>query len=647
MAEIREVLTLVDNFSNTFSVFNQAANAAMQSSVELANAVRELAAGANTDMSAGANSLKTSAEGANQALSQAHENQNKVTQATNATVAATHNWMGAIRSIITMLGGGMLVKTFIETSDTMSQITAKFNLITESAEQAAQLQNDIFSAAQRSRGSYEAMASSVTKLRMNAGNVFKTNEEAVAFAEKLQKTFKVAGTTQAEMASATLQLTQALGSGALRGEEFRAVYEAAPMIMQRIADEMGKPVEQMKELASEGAITSDIIKRAMLSSKNDIEEAFNELPLTFADIIQRSKNTIEMSMQGAFQNWNQFLNAEETLAAIDELTQGIIVLAQIGGNVMAEIGSAALWLRDNFEYFLPVLSAVAGMFIALKIQALGAALATAKGWAIAHWEILLIGALIAGVVAIAIYSGTKMEDIGRGIGKIWGWLYAFGYNIVADAYNLIVTFAEFFANVWNDPLNAVTRLFVGVFDVILSIVETAAAAIDAVLKTNMSGAVANFRANLKVDLDNAYGEQKVHFDRMDKFSGAETRDLMEQFGDVGAGLGSKLDNFLGGMNDLVNSADATSNAVAGAGEVGSVGSVGKIKGDVKLSDEDLKYYRNIAEAKYMQKIEVNTLQPQVNISVENGKDLKAEDISDMVTATLIEQANNHTAIAYS
>lgn len=647
MAEIREVLTLVDNFSNTFSMFNQAANAAMQSSVELANAVRELAAGANTDMSAGANSLKSSAEGANQALSQAHENQNKVTQATNATVAATHNWMGALRSIITMLGGGMLVKTFIETSDTMSQITAKFNLITESAEQAAQLQNNIFAAAQRSRGSYEDMANTVTKLRMNAGQAFSNNGEALKFAENLNKMFKLAGASQAEMSSASLQLTQALGSGALRGEEFRAVFEAAPGVIQAIAEEMQVDIGAMKDLAAQGAITADIVKNAMLNATDDIERDFNSLPMTFADIIRSGKNNIQMALQESFGEWSEYLNSAEAQATIQDVTQAIIILARIGGDAMMALGRGIAFVRDNFDYFVPILVGVASVFVMLKMQAVGAGLATAAAWAIANWQILLIAGAIMGIVAIAMYAGTRMEDIGRGIGKIWGWLYALGYNIVADGYNLILTFAEFFANVWDDPLNAVTRLFVGVFDVILSIVETAAAAIDAVLKTNMSGAVANFRANLKVDLDNAYGEQKVHFDRMDKFSGAETRDLMAQFGETGAGLGRKLDNLSLNMSNLVGNTDITAGAVSGTGAIPNVNEVGSIKNDVKLSDEDLKVYRDIAEAKYMQKIEVKTLAPNVSVVVDKGSNITDDELAEKLSARLLAESQSYTSVAYS
>lgn len=647
MAEIREVLTLVDNFSNTFSVFNQAANAAMQSSVELANAVRELAAGANTDMSAGANSLKTSAEGANQALSQAHENQNKVTQATNATVTATHNWMGALRSIVAMLGGGMLVKTFIETSDTMSQITAKFNLITTSAEEASRLQNDIFAAAQRSRGSYEDMANTVTKLRMNAGQAFSNNGEALKFAENLNKMFKLAGASQAEMSSASLQLTQALGSGALRGEEFRAVFEAAPGVIQAIAEEMQVDIGAMKDLAAQGAITADIVKNAMLNATDDIERDFNSLPMTFADIIRSGKNNIQMALQESFGEWSEYLNSAETQATIQDVTQAIIILARIGGDAMMTLGRGITFVRENFDYFVPILVGVASVFVMLKMQAVGAGLATAAAWAIANWQILLIAGVIMGVVAIAMYAGTRMEDIGRGIGKIWGWLYALGYNIVADAYNLILTFAEFFANVWDDPLNAVTRLFVGVFDVILSIVETAAAAIDAILKTNMSGAVANFRANLKVDLDNAYGEQKVHFDRMDKFSGMETIDLMNQFGETGAGLGRKLDNLSLNMSNLVGNTDITAGAVSGTGAIPNVNEVGSIKNDVRLSDEDLKVYRDIAEAKYMQKIEVKTLAPNVSVVVDKGSNITDDELAEKLSARLLAESQNYTSVAYS
>ena len=174
--------------------------------------------------------------------------------------AAASGLHSKFMKIAATVGGVLGAKQIIGLSDEITQTTARLNMINDGLQTTEQLQNMIFQSAQRSRASYADTADIVAKLGLRAGDAFASNAETIAFAENLNKMFVVAGASQQEMASASLQLTQALGSGVLRGEELNAVFEAAPNIIQTIADYLDVPIGQIRDMAAEGQITADIVK---------------------------------------------------------------------------------------------------------------------------------------------------------------------------------------------------------------------------------------------------------------------------------------------------------------------------------------------------------------------------------------------------
>ena len=335
------------------------------------------------------------------------------------------------------------------------------------------------------------------------------------------------------------------------------------------------------------------------------------------------------------------------------------VLAQVGVGALSAIGQGALWVSNNLDFILPILAAIGLALVILNGQAIlagmanvGSALASAAAWAVANWPILLLIAAFSAALIAAQQFGFGMQEVGSFVGQILGLLYAVGYNVFASLWNVIAAFAEFFANVWNDPLGATARLFFDVFDTILGIVETTAGAIDMLLGTNMAGAVSRFRSKMSGWVDDTFGENAVQIKRMSELDVVATS---QQWGDVGANLGSKLDNMdlslesltdnLGGLNGFEASSIPT---VDNLGDIGKVGMVGKIEDDVKLSDEDIKIYRDLAERRYMNNIELQTLAPQINVSIPESaaKNLTANDIADKLKAILIEQAAAGTAISH-
>ncbi|MEY8357078.1 tape measure protein [Lachnospiraceae bacterium 54-53] len=261
----------------------------------------------------------------------------------DGTGAASALW-SRLKGVAVSAGIAFSAQKIIGLADTYTQTTARLNLMNDGMQTTAQLQDKIFASAQRSRTAYQVTADTVSKLGQRAADAFSSNDETIQFAENLNKQFVIAGASQQEIASASLQLTQALGSGVLRGEELNAVFEAAPNVIQTIADYMGVPIGQVRELASEGEITSQIVKNAMLGATNEINEQFAAMPMTYQQVWTSVQNTLLQAFQPVIQAIGQgatFINDNwSTIAPVFYgLAVGILVAAAAWG-----VYTAVTWL---------------------------------------------------------------------------------------------------------------------------------------------------------------------------------------------------------------------------------------------------------------------------------------------------------------
>ncbi len=677
MGKINETLTLTDQFSSSFHTFINLGEQALSSLFSVNNGITDLASqsvresektrqsidGVTQSINQMSDALQyISVQGMNeinQTIRQIGVNQRNHTEETKRTGRAAGNLLRTFRQIAVATGAVSLVRSFLGVADQQTQITARLNLMNDGLQTTAELQDMVYVSAQRTRSAYDATAQVVAGLGQRAGKVFSSSVEIVQFAENLNKQFKIAGASQQEISSASLQLTQALGSGVLRGEELNAVFESAPNIIQTIADYLGEDIGKIRNMASEGQITAEVVKNAMLKATDEIDAQFQEMPMTLAEAFTMGKNAIQKSLQDSFSGWSEFLNSDEGQQAIMQAITLFTVLAQMGVGALAAIGQGALWVSSNLDFILPILAAIGMALVILNGQAIlagmanvGSALASAAAWAVANWQILLLIAVFSAALIAAQQFGFGMQEVGSFVGQILGLLYAVGYNVFASLWNVIAAFAEFFANVWDDPLGATARLFFDIFDTILGIVETTAGAIDMLLGTDMSSVVSGFRGKMSGWVDDTFGENAVQIKRMSELDVVATS---QQWGDVGANLGSKLDNMnlslesltdnLGGLNGFDASSIPTSDNL---GDIGKVGKVGKIEEDVKLSDEDIKIYRDLAERRYMNNIELQTMAPQIHVSIPESaaKNLTANDIADKLKAILIEQAAAGTAVSH-
>lgn len=516
------------------------------------------------------------------------------------------------------------LKKLVELSDTMTQTTARLNLMNDGLQTTEELQNKIFASAQRSRTSFLATADVVAKLGQRAGNAFSSNDEVIAFAENLNKMFVIAGASQQEIASASLQLTQALGSGVLRGEELNAVFESAPNVIQAIADYLDVPIGKIRDMAADGKITADIVRNALLSATDEINEQFNSMPMTWGQVWTGVVNKLIYALQPLLsfislvaQNWSVI----EPIVIAVAVAIGILV-----GAIMVHNGAVAI------SNALQSISAASAALKAGATLAEAAATTTATGAQVGFNVALLacpITWIIAGVIAIVaiIYAivaainkvtGTTYSATGiicgaiavgaAFIGKLFIGIANFVIGIGIELYNYIAVFANFFANVFDDPVGAIINLFAGMFDFILGVVQAAAKLIDTILGSDLSGAVEGFRNNFSQSIEDIVGEQKVVMEhknaadyQLDTISYGEAYKAGYSFGE---GIDQKIGGMFGGGLDDYSIPDNIAATAENTGETAEA---------VKISEEDMKYLRDIAEREVINRYTT----AQVNVDFKN------------------------------
>ena len=685
MGKIQENLVLTDEFTAAFTRFLTLGESAVGATERINNSINMMGQSANTIAAAGFNTLdqkitelsgKIQEQGAalqalgdtansisgkgfdqmtaaikegNSALIDTIENQSRLGRETQKTNDQASKLLSTIKRIAAAAGVTTLVRSFLDFSDTQAQINARLNLMNDGFQTTNEM---IYQSALRSKAAYSDTADAVGNMGLNAGNAFSSNQELIAFTEQVNKQFKIGGASAQEQSNAMVQLTQAMAAGVLRGQDLNSILAAAPGIARTIEESMGWASGSIKQYAEDGKVTAQVVKNALLDMADQTNQKFESIPMTLSDAMTQAQNIVQHEVKQMAQSWNDFIQTDQGQEVLGEAISLLSVMAQVGTDALSGIGSAALFVADNMDMILPILAAVGLGFLLVKAQAVQAALGSAAAagihmasWAVANWPILLLVALFAGALIAAQQFGIGMQEVGGWVGQVFGMTYAVGYNVFATLWNVIASFAEFFANVFNDPVAAIAHLFSNALDTILSMVETAAGAIDALTGSHLQGAVSGFRGKLSGWVDDTFGENAIQIKRMANLDIGATA---SEWGNYGANLGSKLDNLdldigklAGSFNDLDLSGGNNIDKVAKVGKVGKVD-------DIKLSDEDLKIYRDLAERRYMNKIELKTLAPEINVSIPEsaGGNLTADDVTDYIRKMLIEQMNSQTSVSH-
>ena len=312
----------------------------------------------------------------------------------------------------------------IKTTDQLTQLRARIDLINDGSQSTAEIMDKIAAAANRSRGSYLDMADSVAKLNLLAKDAFSSNDEAVYFVEQLNKQFKIAGAGVEETTSAMYQLTQAMASGKLQGDEFRSIMENAPMLAQSIAQEMGLSVGQLKEMSSQGLITADIIKNALFNSAEETNQKFAEIPLTFQDIGTKLQNDLITAFAPVMQEIGNMSSSDLLQGALNELAFSFKIVAAAAQVSIATIRGAFSALSVVINTGKSIVSSFAQLFItsmpavAVAIAGVTAAFVGYKATLIlcsTQTAALTVKAVALKTVELASAAATKAHAVAMGV----------------------------------------------------------------------------------------------------------------------------------------------------------------------------------------------------------------------------------------
>lgn len=542
-------------------------------------------------------------------------------------------------------------------ADTISTTTARLDMMNDGLQSIAELTEMIYTSANRARGAYQDTADMVAKLGTLAGEAFDGDtSQIVAFSEQINKLMTLSGATSAGRQAAMLQLTQAMSSGVLRGEELNSILEQTPTIAQTIARYLGVSTGEMRNLASEGLVTADVVKNAIFSAAEETNAKFAQMPLTFSQAATRIKNAAIMEFQPIGQRLSDALNSDTGQAAIEGVIRIIGRLGDAADWTFDKIGEGAAWVRQNWEALIPIAAGLGAAALVAGGSMVAAGAAGAVAWAAANWPLLLVAAGVAGVIALARECGATWEDIGGVIGGVFGGIYSAGRNTAVNLQNVIAELANFMGNAFDDPALAVEMLFYNLAMRLMKKLYTVAYAFETL--TGMGHTASNIIGNVMADI--AEGQKKAvaagwtTYVKPWKYTDFYT-DIMAGV-EKGQNVGSYLDNFdpEAFMESLPTSFDLTGGdySITVDGLSGIAADVSSINKSISMSDEVLRSLVDMAERRYINQINLTSQTPVINITGANTGHSEADRraLADALRDVLVEQASagssSSTAEAY-
>ena len=603
--------------------------------------------------------------------------QNNFNKSLNQGVNKADSLFSKIKSFLGLYAGIQSVKIGLDVSDNISQTTARLNMINDGKQTTDQLQQAIFQSAKNSRAGFLDTASVVSKLGLLAPQAFNSNMETVNFSELMDKSFKV--------------------GGKLQGDEFRSIMENAPLLAQAISKYTGKSIGELKDMSKEGLITSDVIKNAVFAMSDEINSKFNSIPMTFGDVVTQIKSNAVNSFMSISSTMSGIFNSERFQGFIDGVSSFINKAFVMINWLIKGISMVGTVLYEIWGPIQPILVTVLGLltayklvmgFIAVKtaiasgiatiynlallakqtmLGAVSVALAQATAaqtglniailtcpitWIIAG--IALVIAAIYGVVAVFNkITGKAVSATGIIVGVFY-WMGGLIYNIIAatwnklaqtfvSIYNLGVSIAEFFANVFKHPIRAVAHLFANFINFLIDKVKFLGSVIDTICGTNVVGRLETVQTAIGDWVNEKVGGNEITLKRMDAtqvmMDRVGLKDMYNKGYEKGANFSLFGKNAETGIDTNTEFGNSTNPEVAKSNDLlKNIDKNTKKAGDMlDLSHDEISYLRDLAEREAINRFTTAEVKVDVGgITQHVASALDLDDIVDYMTNKMEE-----------
>ena len=543
-----------------------------------------------------------------------------------------------IKGYIGAAGAAFSLSKLVGLSDTLAGNKARLELIVDDGGSVNELNKKIYASAMRARASYTDTAATISRLGLLASDAFNSNDEMIAFTELMNKNFTIGGASTQEQSSAMYQLTQAMASGRLQGDEYRSIIENAPLLAKAIEDYM-RNVQgaegAMKDWSSEGLLTADVIKAALFSTADEVETRFARIPMTWGQVWTMASNIAIRALNPLLSAINWLAN---NISVIGPVVLGLgtaFLVFQVAAH-WTQIASAAMGIYNGLVNFLTigygVLTGSTAAASAAQFTYNSALLASPVTWVVMMLAVL-VAALYAGVAAFNKFTGSGVSATAILMGTFAVLGAHVLNNTIIPLQNGFAMFANFIGNLFNDPVAAVKVLFYDMALTVLGYITNMASGIETLINK-----IPGVTVDLTSGLDSFYAKlesaQKKAKDEAGWVEYVKKMDYIDYSKAAGAGY-----RFGEGLADKVAGVFSGSD-YAGLGDIaGGVSDIaantGKIADEVHIADEDLQFFRDVAEMRYIQNFV--TLTPTVSMNASISEKVDVSGVIQKIEQALKEE----------
>ena len=679
-------------------------NQALQAQEDLNQAVQNMDVSA---ANAAYNQLSSTVASTERYIRDNADAQGNLNQQIQAGVNTSNELVDTVKRLALAYLSMQSVQKVLDVSDELAMTTARlntmnqaFNEINGTATETDTIVKQIYASAQNARGSFGDMAAVVAKFGNNARDAFASQDEVIAFANLIQKQMTIAGASTQEASNAMLQLSQALGSGVLRGDELNSIFEQAPNLIQSIADYLDVPIGKIREMAQDGQLTADIVKAAIFASADDINAKFEQMPMTWGQVWTSFQNSALMAFQPVLNKINELANNDQFQAFVESAVSALATLAVFILDIMNTMSELGAFIADNWSIIEPIVLGAAtamGIYAAALLIGKGIMLAVAaaqaihtamtSAWSVATfmatvqqqglnaalaacpitWIILLIIAVIAAIFAVC-NAIAKMTGVANsGFGVITG-----GINVVIQFFknlglsvanialgigNAIAALASNMMTAFHNAICNVQSWFYNLLSTALTVIEGICAALNKLPfvefdYSGISSAADDYASKAAeaegskqdyTSIGDAFNDGMSTFDTFQDGWASDAFDAGASWGD---GVADSVSNMFSGGGagdiDLTGGIDPSfldsSNFAQNAGNnLGDISdNTGKIADSVDISSENLKYLRDIAETEAINRFTTAEIQVTMNNNNNVSSDTDIDGMVDSLSAGVLE-----------